>query len=84
MPDAQRFRRWIEEQQYPSDCSKVVGAFPAEDYFWRLGFTSQLVAMKFGLLHALLHRQVYLFPTTHYTNPLRCPSRSFNLSLIHI
>mgnify|MGYP006132663837 CR=1 FL=1 len=76
--DAQRFQAWIRTRQYPPDCSKVVGAVPAEDYFWRLGFASQLVAMKFGLLHALLHERIYHFPTTHYANPLRCPSRSFS------
>ena len=37
-----------------------------------------MVALKFGLLGALLRGAAYHFPTTHYANPLRCPSRSFD------
>ena len=44
----------------------------------RLGLGAQMVALKFGLLGALLQGAVYHFPTTHYTNPLRCASRSFD------
>lgn len=36
-----------------------------------------MVSLKFNFLHALLHKQVYHFPTSHYVNPLRCKSRSF-------
>ena len=76
--DTLRFQRWIHSRQYPTDCGTTIGAFPKQEYFWGLGLGAQMVALKFGLLNALLQGQVYHLPTSHYTNPLRCPSRSFD------
>ena len=76
--DVQRFERWLHSRQYPADCGSTVGAFPQQSYFWGLGLGAQMVAIKFGLLNALLQGQVYHLPTSHYTNPLSCPSRSFD------
>ena len=76
--DAARFQSWIRERQYPSDCAATTGFFTRQDYFYKLGLGAQMVSLKFNLLHALLHKKVYHFPTTHYVNPLRCPSRSFD------
>ena len=36
------------------------------------------VSLKYGLLWALLQGSVYHFPTSHYVNPVRCASRSFD------
>lgn len=75
--DAITFQRWIWERQHPSDCSQTVGAFTRQDYFYVLGLGAQMVSLKFNFVQALLQKQVYHFPTSHYVNPLRCPSRSF-------
>ena len=37
-----------------------------------------MVSLKFNFVHALLADRVYHFPTSHYVNPLRCASRSFD------
>jgi hypothetical protein len=76
--DGIRFQQWLWQRQHPSDCSATVGAFTRQDYFYALGLGAQMVSLKFNLVQALLQRQVYHFPTTHYVNPLRCPSRSFD------
>mmetsp|Transcript_5027 Transcript_5027/g.10987 ORF Transcript_5027/g.10987 Transcript_5027/m.10987 type:complete len:492 (-) Transcript_5027:17-1492(-) len=75
--DAVRFRAWIDRQQFPHDCSRAVGVVTREDYFFSLGLGSQMVSLKFNLLDALLRRKVYHFPRSHYVNPVRCPSTSF-------
>ena len=84
--DAVLFQRWLHSRQYPSDCSKSVGVLTrtglqpdGREYptFFGLGLGSQMVSLKFNL-RALLKNQVYHFPSTHYANPLRCPSRSFD------
>lgn len=75
--DAALFQAWIRRRQYPAHCSTSTGAITRQDYFFVLGLGAQMVSMKFNLVHALLQGMVYYFPTTHYTNPLRCPSRSF-------
>ena len=87
--DAVLFQRWLHSRQYPSDCSKSVGVltrtglqpdgreYPG-NYFFGLGLGSQMVSLKFNFARALLKNQVYHFPSTHYANPLRCPSRSFD------
>ena len=48
------------------------------DYFYGLGLGSQMASLKFNLAHALLRGHVYHFPTTHYANPVRCPSQTFD------
>lgn len=75
--DAARFQAWMRSRQYPRDCRATVGHAARKEYFWLLGLGAQMVALKYGLLNALLTNRVYHLPTTHYTNPLRCPSRSF-------
>jgi hypothetical protein len=77
--DALRFQRYLHARQYPSDCGSTVGMRARQDYFHVLGLGAQMVSLKFNFLHALLQspRAVYHFPTSHYVNPLRCPSRSF-------
>ena len=75
--DAQRFQSWIRSQQNPADCSAAVGAITRQDYFHVLGLGAQMVSLKFNLVYALLQGMVYHLPTSHYVNPLRCPSRSF-------
>ena len=75
--DAVRFQRFLHSRQYPSDCRSTVGARARQDYFYALGLGAQMVSLKFNFVHALLSDQVYHFPTSHYVNPLRCPSRSF-------
>eukprot|EP00908_Phaeocystis_cordata_P003847 Transcript_14227.p1 GENE.Transcript_14227~~Transcript_14227.p1 ORF type:complete len:396 (+),score=166.23 Transcript_14227:59-1189(+) len=52
--------------------------FTRQDYFFALGLGAQMVSLKYGLLHAILQGRVYHFPTSHYVNPVRCPSRSFD------
>lgn len=37
-----------------------------------------MVSLKMNFVHSLLQGRVYHFPTSHYVNPLRCPSRSFD------
>ncbi len=75
--DALRFQHWLWERQHPADCSATVGARARQDYFYALGLGAQMVSLKFNFVHALLQRQVYHFPTSHYVNPLRCATRSF-------
>jgi hypothetical protein len=76
-PDVLRFAEFLHRRQFPSDCGSTVGSFQRQEYFWGLGFGAQLVSLKFGLLAALLSNRVYHLPTSHYTNPITCPSRSF-------
>lgn len=78
LPDEVVFAKWIHAKQFPRDCTATTGYVTRQDYFFSLGLGAQMVALKFGLLNALLAERVYHFPTTHYVNPLRCPSRSFN------
>ena len=74
-PDAARFQSWIRERHHRLRGDDRV--FHAAGLL--LGpLGAQMVSLKFNLLHALLHKKVYHFPTTHYVNPLRCPSRSFD------
>lgn len=88
--DAVRFQAFIAARQYPKDCSQTVGVltragvmadgvthYPG-DYFYGLGLGSQMAALKFNLAHALLRNRVYHFPTTHYVNPVRCSSQTFD------
>ena len=87
--DAVRFQRWIHHNQYPRDCGATVGLltragttangdhYPG-DYFYGLGLGSQMASLKYNLLHALLKGRVYHFPTTHYVNPVRCASQTFD------
>ena len=86
--DAVRFAAFLHERQYPADCRSTVGVltrtgvrpdgrpYPG-NYFYGLGLGSQMVSLKFNFARALLQGQVYHFPTSHYVNPLRCPSQSF-------
>ena len=76
--DAQRFQDFLWQRQYPADCGAVVGAMARQDYFYALGLGAQMVSLKFNFVQALLQKQVYYFPTSHYVNPLRCASRSFD------
>ena len=78
MADEATFQAWLHARQYPPDCSGTVGSYTRQDYFHVLGLGAQLVSLKYGLLSALLQNRVYHFPTSHYVNPLRCPSRSFD------
>ena len=85
MPNAQvsradglQFQSWLHARQYPADCRATVGMYTRQDYFYSLGLGAQMVSLKYGLLHALLQGRVYHFPTSHYINPVRCPSRSFD------
>ena len=88
--DAQRFQRFILRNQYPADCSVRDGVLTraglqpdgakhwSGDYFYGLGLGSQMASLKYNLVHALLHGRVYHFPTTHYVNPVRCASQTFD------
>jgi len=76
--DAVAFQSWLHARQFPSDCSRTVGFYTRQDYFHVLGLGAQMVSLKYNLLHALLQNRVYHFPTSHYVNPIRCPSRSFD------
>lgn len=76
--DAVKFQSWLHSRQYPQDCSATVGLRARQDYFYSLGLGAQMVSLKFNFIDALLKDKVYHFPTTHYINPLRCPSRSFD------
>ena len=76
--DAVQFQSWLRARQFPADCSSSVGMFTRQDYFYALGLGAQMVSLKYGLLHAILQGRVYHFPTSHYVNPVRCPSRSFD------
>jgi len=78
MNDVRLFAHWLHQRQHPADCGATVGGFPKQDYFWALGFGAQLVSLKFGFLAALLRNEVYHLPTSHYTNPISCPSRSLD------
>mmetsp|Transcript_24750 Transcript_24750/g.79952 ORF Transcript_24750/g.79952 Transcript_24750/m.79952 type:complete len:539 (+) Transcript_24750:65-1681(+) len=54
------------------------GAPYPNNYFYVLGFGAQMISIKFNFLSALLTPDaVYHFPTSHYANPIRCPSRTF-------
>jgi hypothetical protein len=54
------------------------GAPYPNNYFYVVGFGAQMVSLKFNFLSALLTPgAVYHFPTSHYANPIRCPSRTF-------
>ena len=76
--DAASFQRWLHARQFPQDCSATVGLRRRQDYFFALGLGAQMVSLKFNFVDALLQNKVYHFPTSHYVNPLRCPSRSFD------
>jgi hypothetical protein len=87
--DAERFQQWIHRQQYPADCSQTAalltragvqadGQHYPGDYFYGLGLGSQMASLKYNLVHALLRGRVYHFPTSHYVNPVRCPSQTFD------
>jgi len=76
--DGVRFQQWLWQRQNPVDCSATIGAVTRLDYFYALGLGAQMVSLKFNFVQALLHQQVYHFPTSHYVNPLRCASRSFD------
>ena len=76
--DAATFQTWLHARQYPRDCSTTVGVHTRQDYFFALGLGAQMVSLKFNFLDALLRNRVYHFPTSHYVNPLRCPSRKFD------
>ena len=85
MPNAQisradgiQFQAWLHARQYPADCSGSIGMYTRQDYFYSLGLGAQMVSLKYGLLWALLQGSVYHFPTSHYVNPVRCASRSFD------
>jgi hypothetical protein len=82
MHDVQRFSAWLHQRQYPADCGSTVGSFQRQGYFWGLGFGAQLVSVKFGFLEALSRGEVYHLPTSHYTNPISCPSRSLDCYLL--
>ena len=71
--DAARFQDWIRRRQYPASCGATNGAVTRQDYFYVLGLGAQMVSLKFNFVYALLQGMVYHFPTSHYTNPLRCP-----------
>ena len=87
--DAIRFQRFLWHRQHPSDCRAVVGLltragvkpdgekYPG-DYFYGLGLGSQMASLKYNFFDALLKGRVYHFPTSHYVNPIRCPSQSFD------
>ena len=87
--DAMRFQKFIRRTQFPHDCRAQPGVltragvqsdgkhFPG-DYFYGLGLGSQMASLKFNLAHALLKGRTYHFPTTHYANPARCPSQTFD------
>lgn len=75
--DGVRFQAWIRRKQFPADCSAISHAITRLDYFHVLGLGAQMVSLKFNLAYALLQGLVYQFPTSHYVNPIRCPSRSF-------
>lgn len=76
--DASRFQSWIRRRQYPDDCRVTVGTLTGQQYFHALGLGAQMVSLKFNLASALLRGRVYHFPTSHYVNPQRCASRSFD------
>ena len=78
MADVLRFSAWLHARQHPADCGVTVGSFMRQEYFWGLGLGAQLVQLKYGFLSALLKGHVYHLPTSHYTNPVSCPSRSFD------
>ena len=61
----------------PGQGGKAGEEYPRQ-YFYALGLGSQMVALKMSFLSALLSPgRVLHWPTSHYINPLRCPSRSF-------
>ena len=89
--DGVQFQRWLWAQQHPRDCRAAPGVLTraglrpdgsarrfAGDYFNGLGLGSQMASLKYNLLDALLKGRVYHFPTSHYVNPVRCPSQRFD------
>lgn len=88
--DALRFQAFMHARQYPHDCGATVGVLTragvqpdgvthyAGDYFYGLGLGSQMAALKFNFVQALLRNRVYHFPTSHYVNPVRCASQTFD------
>ena len=76
MPNAQvsradglQFQSWLHARQYPADCGTTIGAFPKQEYFWGLGLGAQMVALKFGLLNALLQGQA-IFGSNLFGRPV--------------
>ena len=87
--DALRFQRWIRKIQYPHDCGSTIGVLTragqqangdhyAGNYFYGLGLGSQMASLKYNFVHALLRNRVYHFPTSHYVNPVRCATQTFD------
>ena len=87
--DAVRFQRFIFQSQFPQDCSTMTGVLTRAglkegqerwpgDYFYGLGLGSQMASLKFNFAKALLSGRVYHFPTSHYVNPIRCASQTFD------
>ena len=87
--DAVRFQRFIFQSQFPQDCSTTTGVLTRAglkegqerwpgDYFYGLGLGSQMASLKFNFAKALLSGRVYHFPTSHYVNPIRCASQTFD------
>jgi len=87
--DAVRFQHYIFQNQFPQDCSTTTGVLTRAglkegqerwpgDYFYGLGLGSQMASLKFNLAKALLSGRVYHFPTSHYVNPIRCASQTFD------
>ena len=54
--DAGTFQAWVRQRQYPQHCGRTVGLMQRKDYFHVLGLGAQMVALKFGLLNALLQQ----------------------------
>jgi len=89
LSDSRRFQAYLHRHQYPVDCRDRPGVLTRagmqpngqmfnHDYFYGLGLGSQIVSLKFNFVMALLQGKIYHFPTSHYVNPLRCPSQSFD------
>ena len=87
--DAVRFQHFIFQSQFPRDCSTTTGVLTRaglkedqehwpSDYFYGLGLGSQMASLKLNLAKALLSGRVYHFPTSHYVNPIRCASQTFD------
>ena len=87
--DAVRFQHYIFQSQFPQDCSTTTGVLTRAglkegqerwpgDYFYGLGLGSQMASLKFNFAKALLSGRVYHFPTSHYVNPIRCASQTFD------
>ena len=87
--DAVRFQHYIFRNQFPQDCSTTTGVLTRAglkegqdrwpgDYFYGLGLGSQMASLKFNFAKSLLSGRVYHFPTSHYVNPVRCASQTFD------